>query len=151
MHIVEKKRHTRKALILKDENRKIVYVSRLFDGKIHDYQMLKTSFPPSSDCFENVELNLDLGFIGIASDYKVGKLKIPHKRKRVKDGVSNELEPEQKEYNKKVSSERVDIEHSIGQMKVCRAIHQVVRIRDRSVLDDIVLVAAGLANFKNSK
>lgn len=145
---MEKKRHTQKALILKDEKGKITYVSELFSGKTHDYHMFKVCFPPSSNCFELVEVNVDLGFQGIANDYKIQKLTIPYKRKRAKNGQDNDLEEEQKKYNKKASAERVDIEHSIGQMKVCRMIHQVVRIRNRRILSDIVLISAGLANFK---
>lgn len=48
-----------------------------------------------------------------------------------------------------VSSERIDIEHSIGQIKNCRIIHGVVRIKDEDFLDEIVLLAGAIANFKN--
>lgn len=138
-------------MIIKSETNKIIFISHLHDGTTHDYDILKTEFPPTSNCFENVELNVDLGFQGIKTDYKALKIIIPHKRKRVKKGESNELSPEQLAYNKMASSERVDIEHSLIEMKVCRIIHQVVRIKKINVLNDIVLVTAGLANFKNIK
>ena len=64
--------------------------------------------------------------------------------------MSNELTTAQKEYNHEVSAQRADIENSIGQIKVCRSIHQVVRLRDDALLDRMVLVAAALANFKKS-
>lgn len=147
---MEKKRHTRKSLIIKSGD-KIIFTSKLYDGTIHDYQILKTEFPPTSNCFENVELNVDLGFQGIKTDYKALKITIPHKRKRVKKGENNDLSPQQLAYNKTASSQRVDIEHSLAEMKVCRIIHQVVRIKKLSVLNDIVLITAGLANFKNAK
>lgn len=146
-----KKRHTRKSLIVKGANNKIIFISKLHDGTSHDYDILKTEFPPISNCFENVTLNVDLGFQGIKKDYKALKITIPFKRKRVKKGESNELSPQELAYNKVASSERVDIEHSITEMKVCRIIHQVVRIKKISILNDLVLVTAGLANFKNSK
>ncbi|NJO00919.1 MAG: transposase family protein [Bacteroidia bacterium] len=57
---------------------------------------------------------------------------------------------DQKAYNKEKASQRIDIEHSIGQMKNCRIIHQVVRTRDKKLLDDIVLITAAIANFKNN-
>ena len=110
--------------------------------------MLKDEFPPGQNWFKNKALQVDLGFQGIVDDYQAKKISIPHKRKRVKKGLSNELTPEQKEHNKKVAAERVDIEHSIGQMKVCRSIHQVVRLKSMALLNTMVLVAAGLANFK---
>jgi hypothetical protein len=110
--------------------------------------MLKDEFPPSINWFKDKVLQVDLGFQGIVDDYQAQKIRIPHKRKRVKKGLSNELTPEQKEHNKEVAAERVDIEHSIGQIKVCRSIHQVVRLKGKTLLDKMVLVAAGLANFK---
>jgi len=148
---VVKKRHTRKSLIIKSEINKIIFVSKLYDGTRHDYDILKTEFPPNSNCFEKVELNVDLGFQGIKTDYKSVKITIPYKRKRVKKGETNELTPEQLAYNKTASSDRVDVEHSLSQMKVCRIIHQVVRTKSTSLLNDIVIVTAGLANFKNAK
>lgn len=111
--------------------------------------MLKTEFPPKINCFKNIELDVDLGFQGIKTDYITKKVNIPHKKKRKKKGECNELTDEQKAYNKEVSSERIDVEHSIGQMKNCRIIHQVVRIRNKKILDEIVLLTAGIANFNN--
>ena len=117
-------------------------------GTTHDYEILKQEFLPTSDCFKDVTLNVDLGFQGIQNDYKTKGITIPHKRKRVKKGEKNDLTPEQIAFNKQASAQRVDVEHSIGQMKVCRIIHQVVRIRDKNVLNDIVLTTAALAKFK---
>jgi hypothetical protein len=34
-------------------------------------------------------------------------------------------------------------------MKNCRIIHQVVRIKNKKLLDEIVLLSAAIANFKN--
>lgn len=111
--------------------------------------MLKAEFPPKSGCFEHLEIDVDSGFQGIKKDYKAKKINIPYKKKRKKKGECNKLSEEQKAYNKTVASQRVDVEHSIGQMKNCRIIHQTVRIRDRKLLDEIVLLAAAIANFKN--
>jgi hypothetical protein len=146
---VEKKRHTRKSLIIKNDSNKILYISKLYYGKIHDYTILKKEFPPEKKYFKELELDLDLGFQGVESDYEAKKIKIPYKRKNKKEGEDNDLTKEQKEYNKMVASERIDIEHSIGQMKNCRIIHQVVRIRDKELLDEIVLLTGAIANFKN--
>lgn len=123
-------------------------MGKLQNGTNPDYSMLRDEFPPEVNWFKNKTLQVDLGFQGIVDDYQAKSIRIPHKRKRVKKGLSNELTPEQKEHNKEVASERVDIEHSIGQIKVCRSIHQVVRLKDTALLDKMVLVAAGLANFK---
>ncbi len=139
----------RKGLVVKDTKNKILYISKLYCGKTHNYALLKSEFPPESSCFEKLELEVDLGFQGIESDYKCLKVHIPHKRKRKKKGECNELLEEEKAHNKALSSSHVDVEPSIGQMKNCRLIHQVVRIRNKRLLDDLVLLSGGIANFKN--
>jgi hypothetical protein len=95
---VEKKRHTRKSLIIKNDCNKILYVSKLHDDKVHDYAILKTEIPPEKKYFKKLEL----GFQGIVSDYETKKINIPHKKKRKKKGENNELTEEQKTYNKGV-------------------------------------------------
>ena len=129
---------------------KILYISKLYPGKVHDYTILKTEFPPEKNYFKELELDLDLGFQGVESDYEAKKINIPYKKKRKKKGENNDLTDEQKEYNKMVASERIDIEHSIGQMKNCRIIHQVVRIKDKELLDEIILLTGAIANFKKN-
>lgn len=54
-YTVEKKIHSRKALIItnkekKRKEKKILYVSALFTGKTHDYEILKRSIPKNTDC-----------------------------------------------------------------------------------------------------
>jgi len=46
--------------------------------------MFKTEFPKGQDFFEHIELDVDLGFQGIETDYKTLKVNIPHKKKRKK-------------------------------------------------------------------
>jgi hypothetical protein len=147
---VEKKTHTRKTLIITGNKKKIMYVSKLFSGKTHDYEILKHCLPKQKEWFANKTVLVDLGFLGINNDYEIEKLYIPHKKKRVKKGESNELSQEQKDENRQMSKERVGIEHAIGQIKRCRFLHQTVRIKKLNVLDQIVGVAAGIANFRNS-
>lgn len=127
-----------------------MFISKLYPGKVHDYMILKTEFPPEKNYFKELELDLDLGFQGVESDYEAKKINIPYKKKRNKKGENNDLTEEQKEYNKMVASERIDIEHSIGQMKNCRIIHQVVRIKDKELLDEIILLTGAIANFKKN-
>lgn len=125
-----------------------MYVSKLYAGTVSDYVMLQKEFPPTIHWFENKEVRVDLGFQGFAADYRYQRLRIPHKRKRVAKGQSNELTAEQVAYNKEVSSERVVIEHCIGRLKQLRLIQQTIRMHRVSVLNQLVRIAAGLANFK---
>ncbi|NJL77446.1 MAG: transposase family protein [Saprospiraceae bacterium] len=46
--------------------------------------------------------------------------------------MSNKLTEAQKTYNQAVATQRIDIEHSIGQMNIYRFIHQVVRLKMRN-------------------
>ena len=135
-------------MIIKGNEGKILYVSKLYKGTVADYQILKNEFPPSEPWFKDKEVRIDLGFEGFDSDYTCQKMRKPHKRKRVAKGLSNELSQEQKDYNKEVAAERVPVEHCIGRMKQVRMIQQTIRIHKVRLIDRIVGLAAGLANFK---
>lgn len=71
-------------MIIKNDCNKILYISKLYHGSVHDYTILKTEFPPKKKYFKNLELDLDLGFQGIISDYEAKKINIPYKKKRKK-------------------------------------------------------------------
>lgn len=131
------------------ESKKINFLSRIVTGKIHDYQLFKDNFAKDKMWFEENTVRVDLGFLGLAKDYKVGQLYIPHKKKRVKKGLSNELTPEQKEENKKQAQARVAVEHWIGKLKNFRILHQTIRIKSINKLDYIVGIVAGIVNFIN--
>jgi hypothetical protein len=100
---LEKKIHSRKALIITNKEKEILYVSALFTGKTHDYEILKRSIPKNTDCFLAKEILVDLGFIGIKKDYKIENLSIPHKKKRVKKGESNETQTNKKKKIRKLA------------------------------------------------
>ncbi len=134
--------------MIKGEGGRILYVSKLYNGTVSDYAMLKKEFPPTIHWFENKEVRIDLGFQGFVDDYRCQRVRIPHKRKRVAKGQSNELTAEQKAYNQEVSSERVAIEHCIGRLKQMRFIQQTIRIHRLCLLNKLIQLAAGLANFK---
>ena len=123
-------------------------ISKLYAGTVSDYVVLQKEFPPAIHWFENKEVRVDLGFQGFAADYRCQRLRIPHKRKRVAKGQSNELTVEQVAYNKEVSSERVVIEHCIGRVKHMRFIQQTIRIHRLNFLNQLVRIAASVPNFK---
>ena len=148
-YIAAKKSHTRKVLVITGHKKKILYISRLFSGKTHDYEVLNQCLPKQKEWFAKKTILVDLGFLGIKDDYEIEKLSIPHKKKRVKKGQSNELTQEQKDENRQMGRERVGVEHAIGQVKRLRFLSQTVRIKKLNTLDMIVGVAAGIANFRN--
>jgi hypothetical protein len=111
-------------------------------GQAHDYSILKAVFPPEQEWFTELEVRLDLGYLGFEKDYKCQKLYIPHKKPK-----KSELTEEQKAQNKIVSSERIKVEHSIGGMKRYRILSERLRVHDFELYDDILSVCAGLWNF----
>lgn len=104
-------------MIIKGNDGKILYVSKLYNGTVADYQLLKQEFPPGKGWFKDKEVRIDLGFEGFDKDYTYKKMRKPYQRKRVAKGLSNELTQQQKDYNKEVAAERVPVEHCIGRMK----------------------------------
>jgi DDE superfamily endonuclease len=149
--IAGKKRHTRKSLFAMGKKKRIVYVSSLYSGSCHDYEILKQCFHPSQQWFEQLIVRMDLGFQGFADLYKCKKVFIPIKRKRVKKGCSNELSEEQKQINKQQAQQRVGIEHSIGGMKRYRILSNRLRIKSTKFIDSIIGLCAGLWNFLLNK
>ncbi len=78
-------------------------MSKLYAGKVADYQILKNEFTIGQDWFKDKEVRIDLGFEGLVNDYPCKKIRKPHKKKRVAKGQSNDVTSEQIEYNKEVS------------------------------------------------
>ena len=124
-----------------------MYVSSLYSGSCHDYEILKQCFTAQDDWFKRLIVRVDLGFQGFADLYRCKKLFIPVKKKRVKKGCSNELSEGQKQLNKEQAQQRVGIEHSIGGMKRYRILCNRLRIKTTGLIDSIVGVCAGLWNF----
>lgn len=85
---------------------------------------------------------LDLGFYGFADLYKYKVLKIPNKKP-----IKKELTADQKSDNKKVSSKRVIVEHSIGGLKRYRILSDRLRMKNFNLYDDVLEICAGLWNY----
>jgi hypothetical protein len=144
---VVKKKHTKKALLITDKNRKIYYISNVYSGKNHDFSILKQEFPPNESWFYDKKVRLDLGFQGFDNTYISQKTYLPYKRKRVKQGEKSELSPEQIAVNKELSKQRIFIEHAIGGMKRFKIIYHQSTAKLHQTTNVIVGVCAGLWNF----
>jgi DDE superfamily endonuclease len=138
----KKKCHTLKALILSNPERRILFLSDCWVGKTHDYRLLKEEFPPPQDWFTEFEVQVDLGFLGIAKEYGCKELAIPHKKPK-----QQELTPEQKAENKLLASKRVRVEHSIAGLKRYRILSDRLRMHDLELYNDVLGICAGLWNF----
>jgi hypothetical protein len=120
----------------------ILYLSLCWVGKTHDYRMLKEEFPPEQDWFVNHRIRVDLGYQGIAEDYKCKELFIPNKKKK-----KQELSSEEKEENKILASKRIPVEHALGGLKRYRILSDRLRSHDLDFYNDVLGVCAGLWNF----
>ena len=134
-------------MIISNLKRRIFYVSKVYKGKEHDFGLLKLEFPPSIPWFEEFSVRLDLGFLGFTDLYTCKKFYLPHKKKRVAKGESNELTEEQKAENKELGKQRIYVEHSIGGMKRYRILEHRNRLKSQKVINQVVGVCAGLWNF----
>jgi len=129
-------------------NKFIVFLGRTFSGHNHDYTMLKQEFPPEVDWFVDLNVRVDLGYLGIKSDYRGDQIAIPTKKPRKSQKNPNpQLSDEQKAANKALSQIRIFIEHAIGGMKRYKILVHVFRNRLENFEDDVIGVCAGLWNF----
>ena len=70
-------------------NKFIVFLGRTFSGHNHDYIMLKQEFPPDLDWFTEINVRVDLGYLGMQSDYHGDRIDIPTKKPRKSHIPSN--------------------------------------------------------------
>ena len=103
---------------------------------------MKEEFPPDKNWFEEFNVKVDLGFLGIAGDYSCRSIKIPHKKPK-----NSELSEEKKMENKEISSERIIVEHSIGGLRRYRILADRLRTHDIDFYNEVLGVCAGLWNF----
>ena len=91
----------------------ILFVGRTFSGHHHDYAMLKAEFPPDYDWFATLKVLVDLGYLGIRTDYAGTEILVPHKKPRKCQHHSQPtLTADQKAHNRAVSQVRIAIEHA---------------------------------------
>jgi len=60
----------------------IVFLGGTFTGHHHDYTMLKAELPPELDWFTDLNVLVDLGYLGILTDYAGERIEIPIKKPR---------------------------------------------------------------------
>jgi hypothetical protein len=115
-------------------------LSDTYPGSVHDKNICDNE---ALEFHKNVSVFVDLGFVGLSS--AKATVIMPYKRKK-----KQELSSEQKEYNKNVSSVRVQVEHIIAGVKINRKVKEKFRGRLFAREDTVMLVACGLHNLKIS-
>jgi hypothetical protein len=88
----------------------IIFLGRTFSGHNHDYSMLKQEFPPELDWFTEINVRVDLGYLGMQSDYRGDRIAIPTKKPRKSTQNPNpQLSDEQQTTHTALSQVRIFI------------------------------------------
>jgi len=137
---VVKKTHNVKNNLLCNPAKRILWLSKTFDGHVHDKKIADEQplhFP------SGITLWQDTGFIGHKPENVT--VKMPTKKPKGK-----ELTDEQKQENKKISTFRIIVEHAISGVKRCRIVKERFRCNKFGFDDLVMLIACGLHNFRIS-
>jgi hypothetical protein len=134
----KKKRHTKKNILITEKaTGEVLGLGATQPGSKHDKACADEenyTFPAGSTLFQ------DTGFQGYAPEGASAEQ--PTKKPRGK-----ELSPEQKEENRKISSKRVLIEHSIGGIKIFQSVSTIFRNIKEGFEDLVMETVCGLFNF----
>jgi len=144
----KKRRHTVKNTVISNACKMILFLGYTMFGSRHDYALFKTEFPPDVDWFQAFRLWVDLGYLGIQKEYAAVEIYIPHKKPRKsKDNPNPTLTEVQVAENRQMSKVRVVVENAICRMKRFNSVIALFRNHKDNLVDDVALVAAGLANW----
>ena len=121
--------------IVTDLSGKIVKISNLYSGRNHDFKIRMNEFkiPP------HITLIGDLGYFGYEKIHK--KTITPAKRKN-----NQKLSKEEKERKRKISKQRIVIEHVFASMKRFKIIGSLYRDNLKK-LHKIINIIAGIHNL----
>jgi DDE superfamily endonuclease len=145
---VEKKRQTLKTTVRAQSDKFMVFLGRPCSGHNHDYLLLTQEFPPEWEWFADMNVRVDLGYLGIRSDYRGDRIDLPTKKPRKRQKHPNpQLSDEQKAANTALSRVRIFIEHAIGGMKRSNILVHTFRNRLEHFEDDVIGICAGLWNL----
>ncbi|QYO68520.1 transposase [Leptolyngbya sp. 15MV] len=134
----KQKGHTVKNNVISHRRGKVVFLSDTYEGKKHDKAICDEEdyqFPPKSKLWK------DTGFQG----YEPKGVTTLQPKKKPRNGALTEAE---KQRNRAISSERVEIEHQIGGIKRCKIVVDKFRNRTAHYVDDVMETACGLHNFR---
>ena len=136
--IVVKKTHNVKNNLLCTTNKRIVWLSKTYEGHVHDKKI--TDEQPLR-LPSGITLWQVTGFIGHNPENV--SVKMPTKKPKGK-----QLSEAQKKENNEISSFRILVEHAIGGIKKCRIVKERIRCRKFGFDDLVMLIACGLHNFR---
>ncbi len=136
----KKKTFTLKNNVISERRGRVAFLSDTYEGKKHDKAICDEEnylFPPRSKLWK------DTGFQGYEPE---GVTTFQPKKKPRKQ----ELTEADKQRNREISKQRVEIEHQIGGIKRCNIVVHPLRSRTDHFADDVMETACGLHNFRLS-
>jgi hypothetical protein len=135
----KKKNHTKKSVILTDEYKRVLFLTKSKSGRRHDKRLAD-----KNSIFEHIPEGIcvwvDTGFQGVSQLHRNTMMPKKATKKRP-------LTPEEKQENKLISGIRVIVEHAIGGIKRFRAVSEKYRNHTPCMDDRLLLNAAGLWNL----
>ena len=145
---VEKKQHTLQNTLMSLPNQCIILLGRTCSGPNHDYRRLQRELPPEIEWFTDLQVFVDLGYLGMQADYRGDQIEVPHKKPRKsKKNANPQLSEEQKAANTILSQVRIFVEHAIGGMKRSNILVYRFRNHKENFEDDVIGICAGLWNL----
>lgn len=135
----KKKQHTRKSVVVTDNKRHILVITKQKSGRRHDKRLAD-----KESIFENIPKDVDAyADTAFEGEKRVHiNMYIPQKKPK-----GRPLTAQEKEMNKIISSFRVVVEHAIGGIKRYGCMSQKLRNRTAFIDDQFLLVTAGLWNY----
>jgi DDE superfamily endonuclease len=124
-----------------DKNKRILFISAMYEGKTHDFSIFKEIFTDFD--FSKLKVYVDLGFLGIKKKVKYDQLFIPHKGSK-----KQPLSEIQKDENCTYSRIRVGIENVFAKIKSFFVLRIENRMRIKRKLDEAIEICSLLSNFK---
>jgi hypothetical protein len=134
----KEKKHTLKNAIIITATWLILFVSPSVFGKTHDKKIADTMY---SSFLSPCVLYQDTGYQG----FRPEGVTVMQPVKKTKGGMPTR---EEKEYNRKISSFRVRVEHAIGSIKRMRIVKDECRLRANYFVQRIFKTCAALHNFR---
>ncbi len=135
----KKKRHTTKNLLVSSESGKVLYLSPIVAGSMHDKALadeMELHFLPGQGILA------DSGFQGYEPEGNPD-LCLPVKKPR-----NGELTDYDKMYDKLLASLRVKVEHVMAGIKKLRILKDLIRLKSEQNRDSVMLIAAALQNLR---
>jgi hypothetical protein len=137
---VVKKTHKVKNNIICDKGKRIIFLSKTYEGSKHDKSIIDTE---AWKLPNGIVVHEDSGFEGHQQNGVIIN-------RPVKKPKGRELTQKQKDANKRKASKRVLVEHSIGHVKIYRIVKDTVRLWKDNTKDMVMEICCGLSNWKLS-